>query len=257
MKALRGPTLSLTPFETMDREVVWICGNDAAGRRLEASRIRRRRDREAGRPPTTVEPRYLPAELPLRARRLGRPRIEKRCPRHARRMRASLYHHGHERRIPDYPASPPRRRHVDAAALSRSGSAAGAADRGVLRADRCATRPIIEASTSRAQTIRFYHARRILDAAVGSRGFYEFDERLQVPDGTWIPWPWAYDYLMSQAAAFASGSTRASDPHGVHLLCARRLDPRQRGVVPGDLPGDRPVDARCSCSRCCVSRCRR
>ena len=49
-----------------------------------------------------------------------------------------------------------------------------------------------------------YHARRILDAAVGSRGFYEFDERLQVPDGTWIPWPWAYDYLMSRVAAFGA-----------------------------------------------------
>ena len=28
-----------------------------------------------------------------------------------------------------------------------------------------------------------YHARRILDAAVGSRGFYQFDERLHAPDG--------------------------------------------------------------------------
>src|SRR5688572_33411855 len=37
----------------------------------------------------------------------------------------------------------------------------------------------------------FYHARRILDAAVGTRGFYQFDERLHVPDGAWISWPWA------------------------------------------------------------------
>ena len=37
----------------------------------------------------------------------------------------------------------------------------------------------------------FYHARRMLDAAVGERGFYQFDERLHVPDGAWIPWPWA------------------------------------------------------------------
>ena len=44
----------------------------------------------------------------------------------------------------------------------------------------------------------FYHARRILDAAVGARGFYQFDERLQAPDGTWIPWPWAYDYFMAK-----------------------------------------------------------
>jgi hypothetical protein len=49
----------------------------------------------------------------------------------------------------------------------------------------------------------FYHARRILDAAVGSRGFYEFDERLQVPEGTWISWPWGYDYLLAKATQLA------------------------------------------------------
>ncbi len=57
-----------------------------------------------------------------------------------------------------------------------------------------------------------YHARRILDAAFGSRGFYEFDERLHAPDGTWIPWPWAYDYLMSRVAAFGVWLDPASDP---------------------------------------------
>jgi hypothetical protein len=57
-----------------------------------------------------------------------------------------------------------------------------------------------------------YHARRILDAAVGTRGFYEFDERLQVPDGTWISWPWAYDYLMSRVAAFGVWLDPESDP---------------------------------------------
>jgi hypothetical protein len=57
-----------------------------------------------------------------------------------------------------------------------------------------------------------YHARRILDAAVGERGFYEFDDRLHVPDGTWISWPWAYDYLMSRIAAFGLWLDPGSDP---------------------------------------------
>lgn len=48
-----------------------------------------------------------------------------------------------------------------------------------------------------------YHARRILDAAVGERGFYQFDNRLHVPEGTWIPWPWAYDYLIAKATRVA------------------------------------------------------
>jgi hypothetical protein len=58
----------------------------------------------------------------------------------------------------------------------------------------------------------FYHARRILDAAVGSRGFYQFDDRLHAPDGAWIPWPWAYDYLMAKATQVALWIDPTLDP---------------------------------------------
>jgi hypothetical protein len=58
----------------------------------------------------------------------------------------------------------------------------------------------------------FYHARRILDAAIGARGFYQFDERLHVPDGAWIPWPWAYDYLMAKATQLALWLAPSLDP---------------------------------------------
>ena len=43
----------------------------------------------------------------------------------------------------------------------------------------------------------FYHARRIIDAAIGERGFYQFDTMIHVPDGSWLNWPWAYDYLLA------------------------------------------------------------
>ena len=49
----------------------------------------------------------------------------------------------------------------------------------------------------------FYHARRILDAAVGERGFYQFDDMIHVPEGSWLTWPWAYDYLMAQGVNIA------------------------------------------------------
>ena len=49
----------------------------------------------------------------------------------------------------------------------------------------------------------FYHARRILDAAIGVRGFYQFDNMIHVPEGSWLTWPWAYDYLAARALAFA------------------------------------------------------
>jgi hypothetical protein len=58
----------------------------------------------------------------------------------------------------------------------------------------------------------FYHARRILDAALGSRGFYQFDERLQVPDGAWISWPWAYDYLLAKVTQLALWIAPSLDP---------------------------------------------
>ncbi len=60
----------------------------------------------------------------------------------------------------------------------------------------------------------FYHARRMLDTAVGERGFYQFDDRTHVPDGSWIPWPWAYDYLMGQAAWLAQWLRPSTDPMG-------------------------------------------
>ena len=60
----------------------------------------------------------------------------------------------------------------------------------------------------------FYHARRMLDTAVGERGFYQFDDRTHIPDGSWIPWPWAYDYLMGQAAWLAQWLRPSTDPMG-------------------------------------------
>ena len=57
-----------------------------------------------------------------------------------------------------------------------------------------------------------YHARRILDAAVGARGFYQFDDRLHAPEGTWIPWPWGYDYLLAKLTQIALWIRPGLDP---------------------------------------------
>ena len=46
----------------------------------------------------------------------------------------------------------------------------------------------------------FYHARRILDFATGARDFYEFDNKIHVPEGSWITWSWGYDYFMALLA---------------------------------------------------------
>ncbi len=58
----------------------------------------------------------------------------------------------------------------------------------------------------------FYHARRILDAAIGERGFYQFDNMIHVPEGSWINWPWGYDYLMASILSFALWLRPSMDP---------------------------------------------
>lgn len=57
--AISGKTLSLTPFETVDREVIWLCGNEAPGVGLNPLGF------AAGGPlpvqtVTSIENRYLP-----------------------------------------------------------------------------------------------------------------------------------------------------------------------------------------------------
>ncbi len=58
----------------------------------------------------------------------------------------------------------------------------------------------------------FYHGRRILDAAIGERGFYQFDHMIHVPEGSWLTWPWGYDYLMAQALKLALLVNPAMEP---------------------------------------------
>ncbi|WP_405230423.1 hypothetical protein [Lentisalinibacter sediminis] len=58
----------------------------------------------------------------------------------------------------------------------------------------------------------FYHARRILDAAIGERGFYQFDEMIHAPEGSLLTWPWAYDYLIAKALQLALLLEPALDP---------------------------------------------
>jgi type IV pilus assembly protein PilA len=58
-RVLQGRILSLTPFETADRQVVWICGTKPPGVGLRPLGFAGG-GRLAVQPPTTIEPRYLP-----------------------------------------------------------------------------------------------------------------------------------------------------------------------------------------------------
>lgn len=58
----------------------------------------------------------------------------------------------------------------------------------------------------------FYHARRILDAAIGERGFYQFDTSMHVPEGSWVSWSWGYDFLLAMALKIGLLISPGMDP---------------------------------------------
>ena len=58
----------------------------------------------------------------------------------------------------------------------------------------------------------FYHARRILDTVEDPAQFFEFDERIHVPEGSWITWPWLYDYSTARLVAGIAKVTGVDDP---------------------------------------------
>jgi asparagine N-glycosylation enzyme membrane subunit Stt3 len=61
----------------------------------------------------------------------------------------------------------------------------------------------------------FYHARRILDTVQDPGSFYEFDARIHAPEGSWITWPWGYDYLTARAVRAYMQITGATDAMAV------------------------------------------
>lgn len=61
----------------------------------------------------------------------------------------------------------------------------------------------------------FYHARRIADAVRSPSSFLEFDPRNYAPEGTWISWPWAWDWSLARLASAGMAATGARDPMDV------------------------------------------
>ena len=88
----------------------------------------------------------------------------------------------------------------------------GASVVGVFFALRIKTAALVDGAYTPVGNDSFYHARRILDAAVGERGFYQFDNMIHVPEGSWLTWPWAYDYLLAQMLSVALWFSPDAEP---------------------------------------------
>jgi hypothetical protein len=61
----------------------------------------------------------------------------------------------------------------------------------------------------------FYHARRIADSVLSPSSFLEYDRRNYAPEGTWISWPWAFDWTLARIASAGMAVTDADDPMDV------------------------------------------
>jgi len=65
----------------------------------------------------------------------------------------------------------------------------------------------------------FYHAQRIRSTAADPSSFYEFDPKIDAPQGTLLIWPWGYDRVAAAAVRFAVKTGIAQDPmHAIVLL---------------------------------------
>jgi hypothetical protein len=57
----------------------------------------------------------------------------------------------------------------------------------------------------------FYHARRILDSVFSAESVIQFDDRIHVPEGSWLTWPWGFDTLLAGITqAFGPFADRAA-----------------------------------------------
>lgn len=43
----------------------------------------------------------------------------------------------------------------------------------------------------------FYHARRVLDSVFSGAPVIQFDDRIHVPEGSWLVWPWGFDTMLA------------------------------------------------------------
>ncbi|MFC1680170.1 hypothetical protein ACFL1S_00025 [Pseudomonadota bacterium] len=64
----------------------------------------------------------------------------------------------------------------------------------------------------------FYHARRILDTVHDPGAFFQFDDRMHVPEGSWIVWPWFFDWSIAHLVRTLISIFPALDPKLVMVL---------------------------------------
>ena len=61
----------------------------------------------------------------------------------------------------------------------------------------------------------FYHARRILDSVFSGNPVIQFDDRIHVPEGSWLAWPWGFDTVMARITSLFGPFANRDDANRV------------------------------------------
>ena len=61
----------------------------------------------------------------------------------------------------------------------------------------------------------FYHARRILDSVFSGNPVIQFDDRIHVPEGSWLTWPWGFDAALARITSFFGPFANRDDANRV------------------------------------------
>jgi hypothetical protein len=71
----------------------------------------------------------------------------------------------------------------------------------------------------------FYHARRILDSVFSGNPVIQFDDRIHVPEGSWLTWPWGFDTVMARITSLFGPFANRDDANRVLMNIAPAAAP--------------------------------
>jgi hypothetical protein len=65
------------------------------------------------------------------------------------------------------------------------------------------------------QADAFYHARRVLDSVFSGDPVIQFDDRIHVPEGSWLAWPWGFDTVLARITSLLGPFANRDDANRV------------------------------------------
>jgi hypothetical protein len=79
----------------------------------------------------------------------------------------------------------------------------------------------------------FYHAQRVLHAAMSDGVVQQFDPTMHLPEGSWVPWPWGFDRLLVAIVQTAAWLNPGVDPMRVLIYVPMAWVPINIGLLLG------------------------